>query len=103
MSVLNIHPDALEQRANELDQARAKDEELMRQMRSLVMNLDQVWQGDAEKAFVRKFQSRQKDMNQMQNCLKGYIKEAKNAATQSRRLDQTLKKLVDNLLGMFRR
>ena len=103
MSFLNVHPDVLDQRANELEQARKHDEELMRQMRTLVMNLDQVWQGESEKAFVNKFLSRQKDMNEMQTCLKGYIKEAHNAASEARKLDQALKKLVNNLLSIFKR
>ncbi len=103
MSNFVVHPDILDQKANELDQARRQDEELMAQMRSLVMNLDQVWKGEAEAAFVQKFMSRQKDMNEMQNTLKGYVNEAHNAAKQARALDQTLHKLVKSLLDNFRK
>ena len=98
-----VHPDLLDQKANELEQARIADQEIMAQMRTLVMNLDQVWKGDAEAAFVQKFLSRQKDMNEMQNTLKNYAKEAHNAASQARSLDQILNKLVKSLLDIFRR
>ena len=52
MALMDINPDVLEEKANELDRMRQQDEEIMRQMRVLVINLNEVWQGEAEQAFV---------------------------------------------------
>ncbi|MCR5011628.1 MAG: WXG100 family type VII secretion target [Lachnospiraceae bacterium] len=101
MALMDINPDVLEEKANELDRMRQQDEEIMRQMRVLVMNLNEVWQGESEQAFVNKFMSQQKSMDAMQSTLKDYANEARRAASEARRLDNTLLGLLRKFLHGF--
>ena len=101
MALMDVNPDVLEEKANELDRMRQQDEEIMRQMRVLVMNLNEVWQGEAEQAFVNKFLSQQKSMDAMQSTLKDYANEARRAAKEARRLDNTLLSLLRKFLHGF--
>ncbi len=101
MALLNVRPDLLEDKANELDKLRVQDEEIMRQMRVLIMNLDEVWKGDSQTALVNKFLSKQKSMDDMQKTLKNYANQARKAAKEARRLDNNLLNLVKKFLGGF--
>ena len=101
MALLNVNPDLLEEKANRLNDARVRDEELMREMRTLVMNLNEIWKGSAQDAFVQKFLSQQRSMDDLQSTLKDFIREARKTATEARNLDNNLLALIRRMLSSF--
>lgn len=57
MPLLELTPDVMRAKADEMRSLRAAQADIMRQLRILILNLDAEWKGEAQSAFVAKFLS----------------------------------------------
>lgn len=99
MSTLSIRPEELRFRANELEQLRQQQLDVMKRLRILVMSLSDSWKGEAQEAFVQKFLSKNQEMNDLSTVLEQYISLAHEAAQRAENVDNTLLAAVYKLLS----
>ena len=55
MALLEMRPEDMRSRAASLAAIGEEDQEIMRQMRVMVMSLEELWKGTAQEAFVASF------------------------------------------------
>lgn len=90
MFKISMHPSQMRSKANELASLRQQHLDLMRRMRILVNNLDAVWQGEAQKAFVSSFNEKSRTMNDLATTLEKYIEVVNSAADEIEQVDVAL-------------
>lgn len=90
MATLSARPEELRTRANELEALRQQQLDIMKRLRILVMSLSDNWKGEAQEAFVQKFLSRNKDMNDLSGVLRQYITLAQQTADRAEAIDDDL-------------
>lgn len=56
MALIQVTPDLLTSKANELRSYKDQHDEAMNKMRTLVMGLNEIWKGDAQTAFLAKYE-----------------------------------------------
>ena len=59
MALIQVTPDLLNGKATELRTLKSSHDEAMSKMRTLIMGLNEIWKGDAQDAFVAKYESMQ--------------------------------------------
>lgn len=99
MSTLSVQPGEIRARANELEVLRQQQLEIMKRLRILVMSLSDNWKGEAQDAFVQKFLSRNKDMNDLSDVLRQYITLAQQTADRAEAIDDELLRVIYQKLG----
>lgn len=90
MSQLQMSPDEMRGKANEVENLRQNDIEIMRKLRILVMGLSDSWTGDSQTAFVNKFVESQQTMNNFFQTLEDYINLLNDAASEGETADSDL-------------
>ena len=90
MSKISIQPSQMRAKASALESLRQQHLNLMRQMRVLVNNLNEIWQGEAQEAFVSGFNEKSKSMSELASTLEKYIEVVNSAADEIERVDNTL-------------
>ena len=74
MALIQVTPDLLNSKANDLRTLKGQHDEAMSKMRTLIMGLNEVWKGDAQDAFVAKYESMQSTFNNFSQMLEDYAK-----------------------------
>ena len=69
----------------------------MRELRVLVMNLSDIWQGEAQEAFVAKFVNKSTTMNEFAGALEDFIELVREAVDEMEQVDAALKTKVNRL------
>ena len=90
MALIQVTPDLLNGKANELRGLKSQHDEAMAKMRTLVMGLNEVWKGDAQDAFVAKYESMQSTFNNFSQMLEEYAKLMNTAAQKLQETDTVL-------------
>lgn len=90
MKKISINPQALRARAAELDDLRAQHDELMRQLRTLVAGLPDIWQGEAQQAFLNKFYTQSKKISELDGTVADFIATVRRAAEAAEEADSAL-------------
>ena len=57
MAIIQITPEVLNSKANEVRSLKSQHDDTMAKLRSLVLSLNETWKGEAQDAFVAKFES----------------------------------------------
>lgn len=96
MAVIQVTPDLLESKANEVRSLKAQHDEVMTKMKNLVHSLNEQWKGEAQTAFVAKFDSMQPTFNNFSDMLEGYAKMMDTSAKTLRESDQALKASINS-------
>lgn len=96
MAVIQVTPDLLESKANEVRSLKAQHDEVMTKMKNLVHSLNEQWKGEAQTAFVAKFDSMQPTFNNFSEMLEGYAKMMDTSAKTLRESDQALKASINS-------
>lgn len=99
MSLLQMRPEELIQRANEIEQLRQQHIELMKQFRIIILGLSEDWKGEAQEALVNKFINFGQTMGEMEETLGQYVLLAKDAAEETMSADQNLMRMIRQLMG----
>lgn len=97
MSHISMQPDQMRSKASELEALRQRHLDLMRQLRILVNNLSDIWQGEAQRAFVSSFHNKSREMNDLASTLENYIELVNSAAAQIEQTDGQLLAKVNKI------
>lgn len=90
MALIQVTPELLNGKANDLRALKSQHDEAMSKMRTLIMGLNEVWKGDAQDAFVAKYESMQPTFNNFSQMLEDYAKLMNTAAQKLQETDTAL-------------
>ena len=96
MSIIQVTPEVLNSKANEVRSLKAQHDDTMAKLRSLVLALNETWKGEAQDAFVAKFESMQNSFTSFSEMLEGYAKLMDTAARELQNTDQSLKSTMQS-------
>lgn len=99
MAMIQVTPDLLTGKATELRGLKAEHDEAMSRMRTLITGLNEVWKGDAQDAFVAKYESMQSTFTNFSQMLEDYAKLMETAATKLQETDQSLQSTMNSFGG----
>lgn len=91
MPIIQVTPELLESKAGEVRTLRAQHDEVMAKMKNLVNSLNEQWKGEAQTAFVTKFNGMQTTFTNFSEMLENYAKMMDTSARTLREADQALK------------
>ena len=91
MAIIQVTPEVLMSKATEVRSYRAQHDETINRLRTLVLSLNETWKGEAQDAFVAKFESMQSTFLNFSEMLESYAKLMDTAARELQTTDQTLK------------
>ena len=97
MALLDIRPEALQSRAQQIDSLRQSDIETLTKIRSLILNLEDTWKGQAAEAYVNKYLSQQNSLNEFYNTLQEFVSLLKEAAVQANSIEGELISAVNQI------
>ena len=88
MALIQVTPEVLNSKATEVRNLR---DDTMARLRSLILALNETWKGEAQAAFVAKFESMQSSFTSFSEMLEGYATLMDTAARELQNTDQGLK------------
>ena len=94
MAIIQVTPELLASKATEVRGLKQNHDDTMQQLRNLVMALNESWKGQAQDAFVAKFESMQASFRNFSEMLEGYAKLMDTAAMKLQTTDQELKSSI---------
>lgn len=97
MPIIQVTPELLEAKSGEMRNLRAQHDEVMTKMKTLVHALNEQWKGEAQTAFVNKFDSMQGTFVSFSEMLEGYAKMMDSSAKTMREVDQALKNSINSV------
>lgn len=99
MALIQVTPDLLTGKATELRGLKDQHDEAMSRMRTLIMGLNEVWKGDAQDAFVAKYESMQTTFTNFSQMLEDYARLMDTAAQRLQETDQNLQSTMNSFGG----
>ena len=96
MAIIQVTPEVLTAKAGEVRGLKTQHDDTMAKLRSLVLSLNETWKGEAQDAFVAKFESMQAEFTSFSEMLEGYAKLMETAARELQNTDQALKSTMAN-------
>lgn len=96
MAVIQVTPETLREKATNVRTYKDEHDQVIQKLRTLVEGLNETWKGEAQDAFVAKFNSMQTTFTNFSEMLEGYAKLMDTAATQLENTDQSLKSTMSN-------
>ena len=96
MAIIQVTPEVLNSKANEVRSLKAQHDDTMAKLRSLVLAMNETWKGEAQDAFVAKFESMQNSFTSFSEMLEGYAKLMDTAARELQNTDQSLKSTMQS-------
>ncbi len=91
MAMIQITPDILMSKASEVRNLKSTHDDTMNRLKSLVHDLNSVWKGEAQDAFLASFDGMQSKFTEFSEMLEGYAKLMDTAARELQTTDQQLK------------
>lgn len=96
MAIIQITPELLTAKAAEVRRLRSSHDDVMAQMKTLVHGLNDQWKGDAQNAFVAKFDSMQASFTSFSEMLEGYASLMDTASREMSATDASLKGTINS-------
>ena len=96
MALIQVTPDLLNSKANDLRGLKSQHDEAMSKMRTLIMGLNEIWKGDAQDAFVAKYESMQATFTSFSQMLEDYAKLMNTAASKLQETDTALQATMNS-------
>ena len=96
MALIQVTPDLLNGKATELRGLKGSHDEAMSKMRTLIMGLNEIWKGDAQAAYVAKYESMQPTFNNFSQMIEDYAKLMDTAAQKLQETDQALQSTMNS-------
>jgi len=91
MALIQVTPDMLRARAGDVRKNRGEHDAVIQRLNTIVNGLSDVWQGEAQNAFVERYRSMEATFRNFSEMLEGYAKLMDTAANQMQETDQSLK------------
>lgn len=99
MALIQVTPDLLNGKATELRGLKDQHDDAMSKMRTLIYGLNEVWKGDAQDAFLAKYESMQNIFSNFSQMLEDYAKLMNTAAQRLQETDQNLQSTMNSFGG----
>ena len=96
MALIQVTPELLMGKANELRGLKSNHDEAMTKMRTLVMGLNEIWKGDAQSAYVAKYESMQSTFTNFSQMIEDYAKLMDTAAQKLQETDAALQSTMNS-------
>lgn len=96
MALIQVTPETLRSRAANVRSYKSQHDDVMAKIKNLVMSLNEVWKGEAQAAFVSKYEGMQPTFTNFSEMLEGYAKLMDTAANELESTDQSLKTTMNN-------
>lgn len=96
MALIQVTPDLLNGKATELRALRSEHDDTMSRMRTLITGLNEIWKGDAQDAFLAKYESMQSTFTNFSQMLEDYARLMDTAANQLQETDQSLQATMNS-------
>ena len=96
MSIIKVTPDMLRARAGDVRKNRGEHEATIQRISTIVNGLSDVWQGDAQNAFVERYRSMEQTFKQFSEMLEGYATLMDSAANQLQETDVGIKTQINS-------
>ena len=97
MALIQVTPETLKSQANTVRKYKTDQEQTMQKIRNLVLYLRDSWKGEAQDAFVAKFQSMDNIYRKLSEVLDAYAKLMDTAANELQETDQNIKNVIQNI------
>lgn len=97
MALIQVTPEILKSQASIVRKYKTDQEQTMQRIRNLVLSLGDSWKGEAQDAFVEKFQSMDQTYRKLSQVLDAYAKLMETAANELQATDQNLKNIIQNI------
>lgn len=97
MAIIQVTPETLTSQATTVRKYKTDQEQTMKRIRDLVLSLSDSWKGEAQDAFVAKFQSMDYTYRKLSEVLESYAKLMDKAANELQATDQNLKNIIQNI------
>jgi len=91
MAMIQVTPELLNSRASDVRRLKTEHEQTMQRLNQLILGLNDVWKGQAQDAFVAKYQSMQSTFRNFSEMLEGYATLMDTASRELQNTDQQLK------------
>lgn len=96
MALIQVTPDLLRQKANEVRQYRGEHEEVMNKFKTLMYALDEIWKGEAQAAIIQRYEAMQPTFQNFVTMLEDYAKLMDASANSLEEVDQQLKQQISS-------
>jgi len=96
MALIQVTPELLNSKATEVRNIRGQHDEAIAKLRTLVQSLNEIWKGEAQDAFVSKYESMQSTFTNFSEMLEGYAVLMDNTAKTMQEADQSLRTGIQN-------
>ena len=96
MALIQVTPDLLSSKANELRGLKQEHDDAMLKMRNLIMGLNEIWKGEAQDAYIAKYESMQTTFNNFSQMLEDYAKLMDTASVRLQESDQSLSATIQS-------
>ena len=96
MAMIQVTPELLEGKASEVRELKSQHDEIMAKMKTLVHAINEQWKGEAQDAYVSKFDSMQTTFTNFSEMIEGYAKLMSTSAKVLRESDQALKNQINS-------
>ena len=97
MSLVDIRPELVRSRAQQIESLRQNDMETLRKIRTLVLTLEDVWKGRSEEVFVNKYLSQQNSISELYNTLQEFVTLLNDASNKANTIDSELLGMVNRI------
>jgi len=89
-------PEEMMARANQIRVIREQHNEIMDRFRVLITSLNEIWKGEAQDAFVAKYENMQSTFTNFSEILGGFAVLLETAAKQLESADQSMRNAIQN-------
>lgn len=94
MALIEMRPEDLRNRASSLAAIGEEDQEIMRQIRVIVMSLEELWKGSAQEAFIANFLNAGAQMTDLANIIQSLAVLMQQAAQEAEEEDAALQNMI---------
>lgn len=92
-----VNPSDLTTKSNQVRQYKESHHDIMNKITNLVMTLGEVWQGEAQNAFVSKFLSMQPVYDSFEEALEEFAALMEKVADEMMKTDQAGKNIINSI------
>lgn len=92
-----VNPSDLTTKSNQVRQYKESHHDIMNKITNLVMTLGEVWQGDAQNAFVSKYLSMQPVYDSFEEALEEFSALMEKVADEMMKTDQSGKNIINSI------
>ncbi len=97
MSLIQIAPELIHESASDVRRYKLEQEETMNKIRNLVYSLNDSWKGEAQDAFVSRFQSMETTYKGLSLVLEQYAALMDKSADEIKGVDRDMRNFIVNI------